>query len=82
MLGVDWPGSGSTLGVEVDGGHPEAHEAGEQRLLHVGELLEGHVLDDRRQLVVVADHDPPLQPVVAILGVLQAYTNTFIIQYL
>ena len=39
----------------------------EERLLHVGELLEGHVLDDGRQLVMVPDHDPPLQPVHAVL---------------
>jgi len=43
----------------------------EQRLLHVGELLERHVLDHRWQLVVVTNHNPPLQPIVTILRVLQ-----------
>ena len=56
--------------VQVDSGHSEPDEAREQRLLHVGVFLEGHVLPDRRQLVVVADHDPPLQPVVAVHRVL------------
>jgi hypothetical protein len=39
----------------------------EEGLLHVGELFEGHVLDDRWELVMVSDHDPPLQPVHAVL---------------
>jgi len=40
-------------------------------LLHVGELLEGHVLDDRWQLVVITDHDPTLQTITTILRVLK-----------
>ena len=40
----------------------------EEGLLHVGELLEGHVLDDGRQLVVIPDHDPSLQTIHAILN--------------
>jgi len=59
------------LSVKVDGRHTEVNEACEERLFHVGELLERHVLDDGRQLVVVTDHDPPLQPTVAVLWVLR-----------
>jgi len=58
------------LGVKVDRRHAEVDEAREERLFHVGELLERHVLDDWRQLVMVANHDPSLQPVVAVLRVL------------
>lgn len=36
-------------------------------------LLEGHVLDDRGQLVVVSNQDHTLQPAVAILLPLQPY---------
>ena len=36
------------------GHHTKAHEAREERLVHVAELLEGAVLDHGRQLVVVA----------------------------
>ena len=46
------------------------NKACEQRLLHVGKLLERHVLDHWRQLMMVTDHDPPLQPIITILGVL------------
>ena len=68
------PGSGPALGVKIHSGHAQPHQAGEHRLLHVGELLESHVLDDRGQLVVIPDHDPSLQPVIVVLGVLQ-YTT-------
>ena len=67
----DRPGASTALGVQVHGGHPQADEAGEEGLLHVGVLLEGHVLDDGGQLVVVPDHDPPLQPAVAVRWVLR-----------
>lgn len=60
-----------TLSVELNSRHAESHESGEEALLHVAVLLKGHVLDDRWQLVVVPNHDPPLQPVVPILWVLQ-----------
>ena len=68
--GRSLPGAGAPLRVQVHGGHPQADEAGEEGLLHVGVLLEGHVLDDGRQLVVVSDHDPALQAAVAVLRVL------------
>jgi len=55
------------------------NEAREQRLLHVGELLERHVLDDRRQLVVITNHNPPLQSIVTVLWVLHKL-NTDIIK--
>ena len=45
-------GAGTPLGVKLDGGHAQTHKPGKHRLLHVGVLLEGHVLDDRRQLCV------------------------------
>jgi hypothetical protein len=59
------------LGVELDEGRAEAHEAGEEGLVEVAVLLEGHVLDHGRQLVVVAYQDHPLQPRHAILLVLR-----------
>ena len=65
------------MSVQVDSGHTQAHEACEEGLLHVGELLEGHVLDDGGQLVVVANHDPPLQAVVAVLWVLPEQRQRF-----
>lgn len=43
------------LSVELDVGRAQADKAGEQGLVQVAVLLEGHVLDHRRQLVVVAD---------------------------
>ena len=55
-MASDLPGSCPALGVQVHRGHAEADEPGEERLLHVGVLLEGHVLDDGRELVVVPDH--------------------------
>jgi len=58
------------LSIKVDSWHAEMNEAREERLFHVGELLERHVLDHRRQLVVVANHNPTLQPIVTILWVL------------
>ena len=64
-------GPSSTLSIKVNRWDTEPNETREERLLHVGELLEGHVLDDRRQLMVVTDHDPTLQPVTTILRVLK-----------
>lgn len=76
-------GSGTTLSVQVDARDAESDDASEQRLLHVGKLLEGHVLDDGRQLVVITDHDPAFEPVVAVLGCLQKQRNErFNLQYL
>ena len=66
----DLPGPGSTLGIQVHCGHTEADKAREERLLHVGVLLEGHVLDDGWQLVVISNHDPALQPTEAVLRIL------------
>ena len=59
------------LGVELDEGRAEAHEAGEEGLVEVAVLLEGHVLDHGRQLVVVPYQDHPLQPRHAVLLVLR-----------
>lgn len=67
----DPPGTGTPLCIKVNSGHSQADKAGEERLLHVGVLLEGHVLDDGGELVVVPDHDPTLQPAVAVCWVLQ-----------
>ena len=55
----------------MDVGGAQADEAGEEGLVQVAVLLEGHVLDDRRQLMVVAYEDDTLQPAVAILLSLQ-----------
>ncbi|TNN39069.1 hypothetical protein EYF80_050761 [Liparis tanakae] len=66
----DPPGTSSALSVQIDSRDSQAHKSGEEGLLHVGVLLEGHVLDNRGQLVVVSNHDPAFQPAVAILWVL------------
>lgn len=66
----DPPCTCTALCVQIYGGHSQAHKSGEERLLHVGVLLEGHVLDNRGQLVMVTNHDPTLQPAVAILWIL------------
>ena len=68
----------TTLSVEVDRGHAETDEAREERLFHVGELLECHVLDDRRQLVVVSDHDAALQTTEVVLRILR-HTHTTVL---
>lgn len=64
------PGACTALCIQVYGGNSQAHKSSEERLLHVGVLLEGHVLDDRGQLVVVSNHNPTLQSAVTILWVL------------
>jgi hypothetical protein len=61
----------SHLRVELDVGRAQAHKAREQGLVQVAVLLEGHVLDHGRQLVVVPDQGDPLQPRHAILLVLR-----------
>lgn len=66
----DRPCTCTALSIQVYGGHSQPHKSGEERLLHVGVFLEGHVLDNRGQLVMVTDHDPALQPAVAVLWVL------------
>lgn len=48
------------IGV-VDYNRTDAHEACEERLFHVRVALKCEVLDDRRQLVVIADEDPTLE---------------------
>lgn len=64
------PGTSSALSVQIHRGHAQSHKAREQRLLHVGIFLEGHILNDRRKLVMITNHDPALQPTVAILRIL------------
>jgi hypothetical protein len=54
------------LCIELDEGRPQAHKACEQGLVQVAILLKGHVLHDRRQLVMVANQNHPLQPAVPI----------------
>jgi len=63
----DWPRSGSPLCIQVNRWNTETNKAGEERLLHVGELLESHVLYNWRKLVVITNHDPSLQTIVSIL---------------
>lgn len=53
---------GLHLGIELDIGSAEAHKAREEGLVEVAVLLEGHVLDHGRQLVVVAYQNHPLEP--------------------
>jgi len=55
------------LAVEDDGGNAEAYEALEHRLVEVRVACETHVLDDGRQLVMVAQQDDPLQAAALVL---------------
>jgi hypothetical protein len=65
------PWTRTTLTIKIDCGNSKSHNSGEQGLLHVGVLLEGHVLDNRGQLVVITNHDPPLKTAEAVSRVLQ-----------
>ena len=58
---ADASGVSATARVEVSWQDAEAHEARKERLVEARVLLEGHVLDDGRQLVVVADEDDALE---------------------
>lgn len=51
----------AALRVEIDGRYAEAHQARKHGLLEVAVARKRHVLDHRRQLVVVADRDEALQ---------------------
>lgn len=46
------PGSRTALSIKLDSGNTQPHKSGEQRLLHVGELLESHVLNHWRKLQI------------------------------
>lgn len=74
-VSLNLPRPGSPLSIEVHGGYSETHNSGEEGLLHVGVLLEGHVLDDGGQLVVVPNHNPALESAEAVRGVLQQQRN-------
>lgn len=60
------------LGVELDVRRSKANKSSEERLVQVAVLLEGHILHDRRQLVVIPNQDDSLQPTNTILLPLQA----------
>ena len=63
------------LGVELDEGGAQAHEAREQGLVQVAVALEGHVLHHRGQLVVVPDQRDPLEPAAPVLGFLRGQAD-------
>ena len=69
--GEQRPVANAYLGVELDVGCAKADEAGEEGLIQMAVLLEGHVLDHRRQLVVVPYQNHPLQPTVPVFLPLQ-----------
>lgn len=71
-------GGWAHLCIELDVGGAKADEAGEEGLVQMTILLKGHVLDHRRQLVVVPDQDDTLQPAIPILLSLQACTCMFV----
>ena len=58
------------LGIELDEGGAQAHEAREEGLVQVAVALEGHILHHGGQLVVVPDERHPLQPAAPVLGFL------------
>lgn len=65
------PCPGSPLSIKVHSRNSNPDEASEKRLLHVGILLKGHVLNDWRQLVVIANHNPPFQSAESVLRILE-----------
>lgn len=66
----------TTLRVQLDRGNAQFDKPREQRLAHVGVAIEGLVLDDRRQLVVIPNHNPPLQSIpTRQIGVLEQQRN-------
>mmetsp|Transcript_1203 Transcript_1203/g.3355 ORF Transcript_1203/g.3355 Transcript_1203/m.3355 type:complete len:220 (-) Transcript_1203:693-1352(-) len=67
--------SRTTLCIKLHLRHTKADETSEEALFHVRELLERHVLDDRRKLVVISNESYPLESVAAILWVLQKQWN-------
>ena len=70
MLGTQTIKTIAHLGIELDVGGAQANKACEQGLVQVTVFLEGHILDHRRQLVVVPDQDHPLQASDALLLIL------------
>ena len=62
---------GCYLSVELDIGRAQADKAGEQGLVQVAVLLEGHVLHHWGQLLVVPNQDDPLQSRHSVICVLQ-----------
>ena len=64
------------MSVQLNMRNAEADESGEKALLHIRELLEGDVLDNRRQLMVITDHDPSLQSIPAILWILNSFSSS------
>jgi hypothetical protein len=64
------------LGIELDVGCSQAHEACEEGLVQVAVLLEGHVFDHGGQLMVITNQDDPFQPTHSILLPLQISTST------
>jgi hypothetical protein len=68
--GILQPFRSPHLRVELQVRDAQPHEAREQGLVQVRVLLERHVFDHRRQLVVVADHDDALQAAAALVRLL------------
>ena len=66
------------LCIQLDVGGAQANEACEEGLVQVAVLLEGHVLDNRGQLVVVSYQDHTLQSTVIIFLPLQPYKYTLV----
>ncbi len=69
------------LGVQLEVWHAKPDEAGEEGLIQVAVLLEGHVLHDRRQLMVIANEDDPFQTRQPILLLLQDDPSILTIMY-
>ena len=67
------------LRIELGVWRAKAHEAREQRLVKVAVLLERHVLDHGRQLVVIPDQDHALEPRNAVLLLLCKRCASFIV---
>ena len=64
----------SYLCIELHVGGAQADKAGEEGLIQVAVLLEGHVLHHGRQLVVVSYKNHPLQPRHPIVLLLHCHT--------
>lgn len=64
-------GPRTALRIQLHIRRPQPHKARKQRLIQVTVLLEGHVLHDWRQLVVISDEYNALEPAEAVLLPLQ-----------
>ena len=60
----------TSLAIQQDVGNSQADKTSKKALFHVGVFLESHILNNWRQLMMVSNHDPSLQPTATVLRIL------------